>query len=867
MPRSSRTQSIRKQTKPYRLSRRIVGLTILVDGVFLVVVMAILAVLYFVNTRSAENLNADLRANTTLAAVNGQLADARDDVTGLAADLTVREFLAYIADGGDPALPLPADADYPMILRFYETIQTAEGFGGLVPYDFVFVASAADCSTGTDGCYIGTGNAMSDAEWSLNERPWHDAVTASETGFAITDPYVDARSGEYVITVVAEAHAGAETIGYVGIDILLSSIPALMQNYESTLVLDEDNLILIYADHGDGEPAVIFYSDAGRPAYEMLSGVAIALQDEAYGFGTAGLSAVIESRSLERAAHLDVLGSTFIVSYADVADVDWYVAVLVDSSGTLGIEFTFLALIGLVMLILVLISLILSKRIGRSLSPIDDILDSIDEIKKGKYDVKLNVTENNELKHVADAINIMSSEIGDQMDLVYKSFLYDAMTGLKNRRACHQEIEDQYLKGGEKTAFCMIDLNNLKNINVTKGLPVGDDLLRAFADRLVEALGTKDRVYSNGANEFLFVLPKIRALESVEATILKVFDRFRQPIDIRNVKVDIKCNIGVAVYPYDGRKLDELVKKCDTALFKAKEQGNAKFVFYNDQITREVNYKAQINEQLADAVERDQLKLKFQPLVDIHNEIYGFEALARWKSPTLGEISPQIFIANAEESHLIIPIGTWILREACKAQVAFAKQFGKDFVMSVNVSPVQILQRDFVDVLRKIVVESDIDPHFLVLEITEGILIDSTIYLEETIDFIHEIGAKIALDDFGTGYASLTYVRKLPFDNLKIDKSFVDGIFTSKKDHAILGSIVDLVHNLNMKVIAEGVETRKQYEFLKQITTDVFQGFLFSKPLYYDDTVKFVDQFYKVAKAKRIDVFGSRDYMEEGAQS
>ncbi|MFH0993811.1 MAG: bifunctional diguanylate cyclase/phosphodiesterase [bacterium] len=472
------------------------------------------------------------------------------------------------------------------------------------------------------------------------------------------------------------------------------------------------------------------------------------------------------------------------------------------------------------------------------------------------------MTENNELKHVADAINIMSAEIGDQMDLVYKSFLYDTMTGLKNRRACHQEIEDQFLKGSDKTAFCLIELNNLKNINVTKGQPVGDDLLRAFAERLVDALGTKERVYANGGNEFLFVLPKIRALEAVETMILKVFDRFRQPIDIRNVKVEIKSNIGISVFPYDGRKLDDLLKKCDTALFKAKEQGNAKFVFYNDQITREVNYKAQINEQLTDAVEKDQLRLKFQPLIDIHNEIYGFEALVRWKSPTLGEISPQIFIANAEESHLIIPIGTWILREACRAQVEFAKHFQKDFIMSVNVSPVQILQKDFIEVLRRIIIETDIDPHYLVLEITEGILIDSAIYLEETIDFIHEIGAKIALDDFGTGYASLTYVRKLPFDNLKIDKSFVDGIFTSKKDHAILGSIVDLVHNLNMKVIAEGVETRKQYEFLKQITTDVFQGFLFSKPLGYEDSVKFVDQFYKVAKAKRIDVFGSKDYTE-----
>jgi EAL domain-containing protein (putative c-di-GMP-specific phosphodiesterase class I) len=175
---------------------------------------------------------------------------------------------------------------------------------------------------------------------------------------------------------------------------------------------------------------------------------------------------------------------------------------------------------------------------------------------------------------------------------------------------------------------------------------------------------------------------------------------------------------------------------------------------------------------------------------------------------------------------------------------------------------VQILQKDFIDVLKKVFVHTDIDPHFLVLEITEGILIDSTIYQEETINFIHEIGAKIALDDFGTGYASLTYLRKLPFDNLKIDKSFVDGIFSSKKDHSILGTIVQLVHNLNMIVIAEGVETRKQYEFLKQITTDVFQGFLFSQALDLDGIAKYVDQFYKVNKTKRIDVFASKDYTE-----
>jgi EAL domain-containing protein (putative c-di-GMP-specific phosphodiesterase class I) len=190
------------------------------------------------------------------------------------------------------------------------------------------------------------------------------------------------------------------------------------------------------------------------------------------------------------------------------------------------------------------------------------------------------------------------------------------------------------------------------------------------------------------------------------------------------------------------------------------------------------------------------------------------------------------------------------------------KRFDKKFVMSVNVSPVQLLQKDFIDNLKAIIRETEIDPTFLVLEVTEGVLIESSIYLEEVIKYLHEIGAKIALDDFGTGYASLTYLKQIPFDNLKIDKSFIDGIFGAKKEHAIVEKIVQLAHTLEMKVIAEGVEKRKQYEYLRQIQADVFQGFLFSKPLTFDDSCRYIDQFLKVAKNKRIDVFAGKDFSE-----
>lgn len=527
----------------------------------------------------------------------------------------------------------------------------------------------------------------------------------------------------------------------------------------------------------------------------------------------------------------------------------------------LGLEMTYGIAIGVMILFLIMIGIILSKRIKKTLSPIDDIMKAIDEIKQGHFDVEVKVDEKNELKEVAEAINEMSKDIGEQVNLVYRNFVYDAVSGMKNRRACHKEIEQIMTSSNDKVAFCLIDIVNMKSINMLRGQAVGDELLKVFADKLVSFVGDKEKIFTNSGSEFLFILPKITSLEAVDKVIKTIIEGYRTPLQIRESKIDVKINVGVSVFPYDGRKIDELIKKCDTALFKAKQAGNMKYVFYNDQITKEVNYTSQIREQMPEAIRRNQLYLNYQPLIDIKNEVYGFEALVRWKSPTLGEINPQLFISLAEESHLIIPIGEWVLTQACQAQVEMSRIFERQFIMSINVSPVQILQKEFVEMLEKIINETGIDPKYLVLEITESVLIDSTVALEDAINYIHKINAKIALDDFGTGNASLAYLRVLPFDTLKIDKSFIDGIFVSKKDHSIVGSVIDLVHNLSMKVVAEGVESRKQYEFLKQIGCDVYQGYMFSKPLDFEDTIEYVDQFYKVAKAKRVDVFG-KDYLD-----
>jgi diguanylate cyclase (GGDEF)-like protein len=850
-------KAVKKKSKNQPgLSRRIVSMTVIFDAFFLIVVMAALAFIYVENVNREKENNALLLSENAISGLETFVEETKADALRLSTDEDVIAYARYLNEGNAPIITNQADPDYLVYSRFLATIKAYTTTSDSM-YDFIFIASETTCPGSGEGCFVGVDEVSSGTDWEISGRPWYQDVQESTEEVTISRPYVDAVSQDYSLTFVAKILDGTDTIGYLGVDIYLSSFADIISAFDPHTASEGQEVLLFTP-----ESEILFYSDADRTGYEMALPAEILALDETAGYSQDGIGAVLEDYGNPGTiGETELFGNPYYVIYADILG-GWRVAVLVDHTAAIGLELTFILLTVLVVILMITVSLVLGRRIKQTLSPITDILDTIEEIKKGHFDVQVKVKENNELKNVADAINIMSKEIGSQMDLVYNSFLFDSLTGLKNRRACHAEIEKDILTGNEKSAICLIAVDNLKNINVTKGQSVGDELLQEFAHQLASTLQAPDYVYSNGGNEFIFILPKVKGLDVVERELLRIFEKFHDPITIKNLKVEVRCSTGVAIYPYDGRKMDDLIKKCDTALFKAKQAGNAKFVFYNDQITREVNYKAQINEQLAESIEKGQLYLKYQPLIDNKNEIYGFEALARWNSPTLGEIGPQVFISNAEESHLIIPIGTWILRQACLSQVEMLKRFGKQFIMSVNVSPVQILQKDFIDVLKKVIMETDIDPHYLVLEITEGILIDSTIYLEETINYIHEIGAKIALDDFGTGYASLTYLRKLPFDNLKIDKSFVDGIFSSKKDHSIIGTIVQLVHNLNMIVIAEGVETRKQYEFLKQITTDVFQGFLFSQALDLESVSRYVDQFYKVNKQKRIDVFANKDYTE-----
>ncbi|MFW5888982.1 MAG: putative bifunctional diguanylate cyclase/phosphodiesterase [Bacillota bacterium] len=518
------------------------------------------------------------------------------------------------------------------------------------------------------------------------------------------------------------------------------------------------------------------------------------------------------------------------------------------------LDLTIVILLAFVFVIItfLLLTKLLIVIINKQLAPLKDLSKILEEIKNGNFYPEIDISVNNEIKDISEIIQIISNEIKRQEKIAYENYAYDQLTGLKTRSAITDEVNKQIFSEDKKAAVCLLQIVNYKDIVVIKGQETANNLINKIASQLTHILNEKDILFSKSEDELVYIVEGFDSLSEVQGKANKIISHFKEPNVIKDIRIEIKIFAGIATFPTDGNDLDELIKKCDLSLYRAKQTSKKQLLFYNDAISQEIAYQAEITEQLSQALESHEIHLKYQPLVDFKAEIYGFEALARWTSPIVGDISPEIFIGNAEQSYMIIPIGNYILREACLAQVAMKNKFKQEFMMSVNVSLIQLLQSDFVEKVKEILKETRINPNYLTLELTESIFINSTIALDDKIDEMHDMGIKFSLDDFGTGYSSLTYLQKINFDNLKIDKTFIDGVLELKKEHRIVETIVDLVHRLDMKVIAEGVESRKQLEYLRHISADIIQGFIFSEPLTIEDANKYIEKFYKLSPKNRL---------------
>ncbi|MDY0107497.1 MAG: EAL domain-containing protein, partial [Giesbergeria sp.] len=409
----------------------------------------------------------------------------------------------------------------------------------------------------------------------------------------------------------------------------------------------------------------------------------------------------------------------------------------------------------------------------------------------------------------------------------------DVLTGLPNRLQLSQKVESAIRSvqpQGAGFAILFLDLDRFKLVNDSLGHHFGDRVLQLVAARLQTCLRQTDMLCRIGGDEFAMYLHAGDALgaEQVARRMLEVMQR---PFALDDMGFSIQCSIGVALYPQDGRTLDELIKQADTAMYRVKERGRGNFGFYQPQMNANLLERMQMEHALHQALGRQHLSVHYQPQVDMATgRIVGAEALLRWKDPELGVIAPAVFIPLAEETGSIIALGAWVLEQAVQEAVRWMHA-GTPLVVSVNVSALQMRQPDFLEGLTRLLKEHGLPPELLVLELTESILLQDAQEAAQRLGLVAALGVGLAIDDFGTGYSSLAYLKNLPIHKLKIDQSFVRGLPDHAGDRAIVSAIVHLGKALQLCVVAEGVETPAQCAALQAMQCDHYQGFLCSPAL------------------------------------
>ncbi len=407
---------------------------------------------------------------------------------------------------------------------------------------------------------------------------------------------------------------------------------------------------------------------------------------------------------------------------------------------------------------------------------------------------------------------------------------YDYLTSLHNRVFIMNELKQELEQGstrGNQGAILFIDLDNFKKINDTFGHFYGDEVLVALADQLREMISGEVLPARIGGDEFVVLCYGADLTETVKIAD-QVLTIFRNPIMLHDNTIHLTCSMGIALYPKDGNTVEDIFKNADLALYSAKDQGKDNFVFYEEKLSAELQYKNEMEEQLRQGYYNEELVLHYQPIYDVaQQKVVGHEALIRWISPRYGMVMPNQIIPFAEEVGLIDKIGNWVIDSA----FAFAKSVqDQGAFITCNVSPAQLTQGDFVENVLKKFELYQLREGSVALEITESCLIESFDLVARKLSLLREKGIRIYLDDFGTGYSSLNYLKNLPVDYIKIDKSFIDEIANSGMDSKILKTIILLAHEIGIMTVAEGVETRDQLEFLEKCGCDLIQGYLISRP-------------------------------------
>lgn len=411
----------------------------------------------------------------------------------------------------------------------------------------------------------------------------------------------------------------------------------------------------------------------------------------------------------------------------------------------------------------------------------------------------------------------------------------DPLTGLNSRLYVRERLEELLavaINRGHSLAVLYLDIDYFQEFNEALGHTFGNRLLTQVAQRLKALIKKGDLLGYYGGDEFVIVLPVLQDVMAAEMVARRVFNAMINPIQVDEHKLQVSMSIGIAMGPADATDSESLLRRAESALKDSKANGRNGYAFYSQRLNTTASERLRMDQLLRGALERNEFSIAYQAIVSDHgSRLKGFEALIRWHNPELGWVSPAVFIPIAEQIGLISDIGLWVLRESAEQLKSWQARYDRPMTMSINVSPRQFHDESILPAVKSVIGKTGIAPSSLQLEVTEGLFLSASERTLNNIRLLKSSGIKLALDDFGTGFSSLSYLNQLPFDVLKVDKSFVDGLATNDRDRAMVTAIISIAHGLSMDVVVEGVETPEQVHILRELSADALQGYYYSKPV------------------------------------
>lgn len=454
------------------------------------------------------------------------------------------------------------------------------------------------------------------------------------------------------------------------------------------------------------------------------------------------------------------------------------------------------------------------------------------------------VTDENRYLGIANGHSLLNSITQRKQAELYYLAHYDPLTRIPNRMLMNDRLHmacREAKRNGTQVGLMFVDLDRFKQINDTMGHGFGDLLLQAVAERLESCIRCNDTVARLGGDEFAVLLVNLPNAREAEITARRIVDYFRLPFSILEREIFITASLGIAIYPVDETDSSSLLAKADAAMYEAKQSGRNAFRSYTPGLAIGLMDHLSLESDLRHAIARNELVLHYQPQVSVASgRTIGVEALIRWQHPQRGLLSPAAFIRIAEESGLIIDIGNWVLREACRQQRAWALCHNPPLRMAINISAVQFRRRNFAENVRRIIQETGIDPCYIELELTENNAMHHADDVLNTLRELKCIGVKLAIDDFGTGFSNLSYLQRFPIDRLKIDQSFIRGIENAPANKSIVQAIVSLARSLSLETVAEGVETAAEFELTSASACDEIQGYYHARPMPAEDLLNWL---------------------------